>query len=219
MCETERLFSCPKRLKTFFLNTMGESRLVSLALMNSHHDFPVSPDELWNIFIWKHKTHMFQNSYPTIRIPHAWLHYWTRFRLFAMLVLCSYFWHHIRILTILPYQIKLENCLFNPSNIGPKCQVITFLTIFIFKIFKREDIQNTYIGCRTFSPHHTNTTLLALANLWSPIPVLASAKCFCSSSLNKQKTSSSASWKCLTVEYQPYLCNDFYTKCTQANIC
>lgn len=46
----ERSFSTLKRLKTWVRNRMGEERLVGLALLNVHHDIPISPNEVIDYF-------------------------------------------------------------------------------------------------------------------------------------------------------------------------
>ena len=46
----KRSFSCPRRLKTYLGATMTETRLSSLALMATHHDFQVNTQEVIKAF-------------------------------------------------------------------------------------------------------------------------------------------------------------------------
>ena len=51
VAEAERSFSTLKRLKTYLRNTMGQERLVGLALLNIYPDVEVNVNDVINMFI------------------------------------------------------------------------------------------------------------------------------------------------------------------------
>ena len=51
VAECERSFSTLKRLKTYLRSTMGQERLVGLALLNIHLEIEVTPEELMKQFM------------------------------------------------------------------------------------------------------------------------------------------------------------------------
>ena len=51
VAEFERSFSNLKRLKTYLRSTMGQERLVGLALMSIHRDIQLSSEELAEQFM------------------------------------------------------------------------------------------------------------------------------------------------------------------------
>ena len=55
VAECERSFSTLKRLKTYLRSTMGQERLVGLALMSIHRDIRLSPEELVEQFMQQQK--------------------------------------------------------------------------------------------------------------------------------------------------------------------
>ena len=51
VAECERSFSTLKRLKIYLRSTMGQERLVGLALMSIHRDIRLSPEQLAEQFM------------------------------------------------------------------------------------------------------------------------------------------------------------------------
>lgn len=52
-CEGERTFSTVRRLKTYLRNTMGETRLNGLAMLNIHREYTPSAEDILNELIKK----------------------------------------------------------------------------------------------------------------------------------------------------------------------
>jgi hAT family C-terminal dimerisation region len=52
-CQCERSFSCLKRLKTYLRNSMGQERLLAIALLNIERNFEINLDQIVTDFIVK----------------------------------------------------------------------------------------------------------------------------------------------------------------------